>query len=52
MLELETWTNAARSASKDMRGKNPIFEDTSSCRGRHAARTKAMPDAVPIRRAC
>ncbi len=30
----------------------PIFDDIRSCKGLHAARRKAMPDATPVKRGC
>lgn len=42
----------APEASKNRRGAAPIFEKKSNCKGRQPPRTKAIPDAAPISRAC
>ena len=48
----ETWMKAAPIPRSNKTGKNPNFEDKISCTGRQAPRTKAIPHAVLMRRAC
>ncbi|GFY82514.1 ZIP metal ion transporter family [Actinidia rufa] len=50
VLVVEIWANAHTNTSSKINGKTPFLE-TSSWSGRQAARTKAMPGAIPIRRA-
>ena len=51
-FELRIWTRIAPAASKNERGITPIFAERSNWSGRQVPRTKAMPDAAPMRTAC
>lgn len=52
MVDMVMWTNVAPRARRNISGKNPILEERRTWRGRQAARTKAIPEAMPVRRAC
>lgn len=51
-LEVKKWTDADPKRKSDTSGKNPIFEERISWSGRHVASTNAIPEDVPISRAC
>lgn len=52
MLEVDVWKNAEPATRRRERVNKPSLAARRSCKGLQRARTKEMPEAMPVRRGC